>query len=64
MKRLNGVGADVLLLRQHKKNTNKTIQVEIRMKEEAVERARRFTPNDASARNSMAAFENDEEVLF
>jgi hypothetical protein len=31
---------------QHKKNTNKTIQVEIRMKEEAVERARRFTPND------------------
>ena len=63
---MNGVGADVLLLRQHKKNTNKTIQVEIRMKEEAVERARRFTPNDAapSARNSMAAFENDEEVLF
>ena len=43
---------------------------EVRMKEEAVERARRLaargTPNDAapSARNSMAAFENDEELLF
>ena len=44
---------------------------EVRMKEEAVERARRLAArgrpnNDAAppARNSMAAFENDEEVLF